>query len=227
MELVLLSSQNLLPARTEPSAYLRSGGALTADLRAGRALWFYPEPWRRKLKPASCTPEGWGCLVFPPGGLVDLLTEWNCSLKAQPCICVPFCFPSPNGTRQAEVTLYQEQSVKIIQLDMHEKVHQATLRVSCMLAHHLLSVVRGGLPLHSCEDGAFCNHELQRDGFWEGFMDWGGLSSCSWEEPLLLPRQSFFRTSKETLCDILGPTFNKYREEIMANPQPWHLFFFF
>lgn len=88
-----LSSQNLLPARTELSACLRSGRAVTADLRAGRALWFYSEPGRRKLKPAPCTPEGWGGgLVFPPGGLVDLLTAWNCSLKAQPRIVCCFVF---------------------------------------------------------------------------------------------------------------------------------------
>ena len=108
---------------------------------------------------------------------------------------------------------------------MHEKVHQAVLRISCKLAHCLLSVVRRGLPLHSCEDSAFCNHHLQRNGFWEGSMDWGGLSSCSPEEPHL-PWQAFFRTSKETICDVLGPTFSKYREEIMANPQPGIYFFF-
>lgn len=38
-----LGSQNLLPARTEPSACLRSGCVLTADLRAGGTLWFYSE----------------------------------------------------------------------------------------------------------------------------------------------------------------------------------------
>ena len=75
------------------------GGAVTADLRAGRALWFYSEPGRRKLKPAPCTPEGWGGgLVFPPddqpcplmtgskGGSAERLREPEQTQRGKRCL---------------------------------------------------------------------------------------------------------------------------------------------